>query len=369
MNLPPRPDKIFLYDGTCGLCLKARDFVAHRDLQGRFHLVPLQSDEAQALLKDHGLSHIGASSLVYLDGPVAYTQSSGAIRILMALGKPWAYPLLLIPPPIRNFFYQLVAKLRYRLFGQCDLRPPPAPPPGGPSELPYDQTVVVIPAYNESKNIERMIRALFECSPSLSVLIVEDGSPDGTAQIVKGLKEFERLFMIERGQKLGLGSAYVTGLQWAVGQGFEYVVQMDCDFGHDPREIPVLLRAALSFDLVVGSRYMGGVRVINWPIRRLFMSLAMGWYVRLITGLPLWDPTGGFKCFRRRALEALDWGRIVSKGYAFQYEVNYRAWKHKSLRVREVPITFYERALGDSKMGMGIILESFWVAFRIRWGS
>lgn len=232
--------------------------------------------------------------------------------------------------------------------------------------LPYEKTLIIIPTYNEIDNIEKMIRTLLELYPALSILIIEDGSPDGTSQVVKRLQnDFSNLHMIERKGKLGLGTAYITGFKWALQKNFDFVFEMDCDFSHDPKQIPDLLEAAQANDLVIGSRYIDGIRIINWPFRRLLLSYCASIYTRAITGIPVFDTTGGFKCFKRTALQSLDFERIISNGYSFQLELNYKIWV-KGLRIKEVPIIFYERRDGQSKMGGGIILEAIFAVFRLR---
>lgn len=232
--------------------------------------------------------------------------------------------------------------------------------------LPYEKTLIIIPTYNEIDNIEKMIRTLFALYPTLSILIIEDGSPDGTSQAVKRLQsEFSSLHMIERKGKLGLGTAYITGFKWALQKNYDFVFEMDCDFSHDPKQIPDLLEAAQTHDLVIGSRYIDGIRIINWPFRRLLLSYCASIYTRAITGIPVFDTTGGFKCFRKTALQSLDFDRIISNGYSFQLELNYKIWV-KGLRIKEVPIIFYERRDGQSKMGGGIILEAIFAVFRLR---
>lgn len=232
--------------------------------------------------------------------------------------------------------------------------------------LPFDKTLIIIPTYNEIDNIEKMIRTLFGLYPAISLLIIEDGSPDGTAAVVKKLMdEFKNLFIIERKGKLGLGTAYITGFRWALEKNYEYVFEMDCDFSHDPKQIPDLLEAALNNDLVIGSRYIGGIRIINWPFRRLLLSYGASIYTRMITGIPVFDTTGGFKCFKRSALQSLNFDRIISNGYSFQLELNYKIWV-KGLKIKEVPIIFYERRDGQSKMGGGIIMEAIFAVFRLR---
>ncbi len=233
-------------------------------------------------------------------------------------------------------------------------------------QLPFEKTLIIIPTYNEIDNIEKMVRTLFSLYPELSLLIIEDGSPDGTAKVVKSLMtEFKNLFMIERTGKLGLGTAYITGFRWALEKDYDYVFEMDCDFSHDPKQIPDLLEAALTNDLVIGSRYINGIRIINWPFRRLLLSYCASIYTRTITGIPIFDTTGGFKCFKKSALLSLDFDRIISNGYSFQLELNYKIWS-KGLKINEVPIIFYERRDGQSKMGGGIILEAIFAVFRLR---
>lgn len=232
--------------------------------------------------------------------------------------------------------------------------------------LPFDQSLIIIPTYNEIENIENMITTLFGLYPTVSILIIEDGSPDGTANVVKRLMgQFKNLFIVERKGKLGLGTAYITGFKWALQKNYQYVFEMDCDFSHDPKQVSDLLAAAQKFDLVIGSRYIDGIRIINWPIQRLLLSYAASIYARFITGIPIHDTTGGFKCFKRSSLEALNLDRIISNGYSFQLELNYKIWV-KGLKIKEVPIIFYERRNGKSKMGGGIIVEAVFAVFRLR---
>lgn len=232
--------------------------------------------------------------------------------------------------------------------------------------LPFDQSLIIIPTYNEIDNIEKMIRTLFNLYPEISVLIIEDGSPDGTANVIKDLmKVHPKLAIIERVGKLGLGSAYIAGFKWALARDYQYIFEMDCDFSHDPNQIPDLLAAAANHDLVIGSRYKDGIRIINWPFRRLLLSYGASIYTRFITGIPVHDTTGGFKCFRRAALLSLDFDKVISNGYSFQLELNYKIWA-KGFRLIEVPIIFYERRDGQSKMGGGIIIEAIFAVFRLR---
>ncbi len=233
--------------------------------------------------------------------------------------------------------------------------------------LPCNKALVIIPTYNEIDNIENMIRAVFNESPDFSLLIIEDGSPDGTADVVKKLQgEYSNLHMIERTGKLGLGTAYITGFKWALERGYEFVFEMDCDFSHDPKDLKNLLgRAVEGADLVIGSRYIDGIRIINWPFRRLLLSYGAGIYTRMITGIPILDTTGGFKCFKRSTLEKINLDRIISNGYSFQLELNYKVWA-KGLKLVEHPIIFTERRDGQSKMGGGIIVEAIFAVWRLR---
>jgi dolichol-phosphate mannosyltransferase len=233
--------------------------------------------------------------------------------------------------------------------------------------LPFNKTVIIIPTYNEIDNIENMLTTLFGKYPDVSILIIEDGSPDGTADVVKSMQQkHANLFMIQRTGKQGLGTAYTTGFKWALERDYEFVFEMDCDFSHDPKQIPDLLAAAQKNDLVIGSRYINGIRIINWPFKRLLLSYIAGIYIRIVTGIPVLDATGGFKCFSRKALQALDLNNIISNGYIFQLELNYKVWS-KGLSVKEVPIVFYEREHGVSKMGGGIIFEALFAVLKLRW--
>ncbi len=233
-------------------------------------------------------------------------------------------------------------------------------------QLPYNKALVIIPTYNEIDNIEKMINKVFNVNPEFSLLIIEDGSPDGTADVVKKYQEkHSNLHMIERTGKQGLGTAYTTGFKWALDKGFDYIFEMDCDFSHDPEDLPRLLEAAQTNDLVIGSRYIEGIRIINWPFRRLLLSYCASIYTRIVTGIPVFDTTGGFKCFTRKALEAINLDKIISNGYIFQLELNYKVWT-QGLKVKEVPIIFYERRDGQSKMGGGIIFEALFAVCRLR---
>jgi dolichol-phosphate mannosyltransferase len=231
------------------------------------------------------------------------------------------------------------------------------------------KTLVVIPTYNESENILKIVPEVLNQSPEIDVLVVDDNSPDGTARLVKGeMEKNPRVHLIERTGKMGLGTAYVAGFKFAIARGYEFVFEMDADHSHDPREIPVFLKAAENADLVLGSRYTNGVRVLNWPIKRLLLSYFANVYTRFMTGLPLHDATGGFKCFRRRVLEAIDLDRVRSNGYAFQIEMSYKAWK-KGFRIVETPIVFLDRRSGKSKMSKQIVHEAFFMLWKLRWKS
>ncbi len=231
----------------------------------------------------------------------------------------------------------------------------------------FNKTLIIIPTFNEIDNVERMITTLFDLHQGISLLIIEDGSPDGTAKAVTSLQKKypDRLHMIQRSGKLGLGTAYVTGFKWALARDYQFIFEMDCDFSHDPKQVPDLLKAAQTNDLVIGSRYIDGIRIINWPFKRLLLSYLASIYSRFITGIPVYDTTGGFKCFTRKALEGLNLDNIVSTGYIFQLELNYKVWA-SGLKVKEVPIIFYERRDGQSKMAGGIIFEALFAVLRLR---
>jgi dolichol-phosphate mannosyltransferase len=232
--------------------------------------------------------------------------------------------------------------------------------------LPYNKTLLIIPTFNEIDNIERMLTTITGLYPELNILIIEDGSPDGTADVVKRfMTKNDKINIIERTGKLGLGTAYIAGFRWALDKDYQFVFEMDCDFSHDPKDIPRLLEAAQSNDLVIGSRYIDGIRIINWPIHRLLLSYFAGVYTRIITGLDVLDATGGFKCFTRKALESLDLDRVFSNGYSFQVELNFKVWA-KGLKIKEIPIVFTERRDGESKMSGGIIHEAVFAVIKLR---
>ena len=233
-------------------------------------------------------------------------------------------------------------------------------------------SVIVIPTYNEKENIEKMIRTLLTLEHSFDVLVVDDGSPDGTGAIVKGLQaEFpDRVFLIERSGKLGLGTAYITGFKWALKEGYEYIFEMDADFSHNPDDVPRLYAACAEegADLSVGSRYVTGVNVVNWPMGRVLMSYFASKYVRMITRLPVYDTTAGFNCYRRKVLETIDLDAIRFKGYAFQIEMKFVTYKC-GFTIKEVPVIFVNRVLGVSKMSGGIFSEAFFGVISLKIGS
>jgi dolichol-phosphate mannosyltransferase len=236
------------------------------------------------------------------------------------------------------------------------------------SEAPRERALVIVPTYNERENIRRLIDSVLRQDGRLEVLVVDDGSPDGTGEIVREIERADgRVHLLERAQKLGLGTAYIAGFQWALERDYQYVLEMDADFSHDPGHLPQFLRAIEEADLVLGSRYQQGrVTVVNWPINRLILSYGANMYARVVTGLPVWDATGGFKCFRRPVLEAIDLSKVRSNGYAFQIEMSFRAWK-RNFRITEIPIVFVDRTEGTSKMSKSIVREAIWMVWRLRW--
>ena len=231
-------------------------------------------------------------------------------------------------------------------------------------------SIVIIPTYNEKENIENIIRAVFGLEKIFHILIIEDGSPDGTATIVKGLqKEFpERLFMIERTGKLGLGTAYICGFKWAVEHKYDYIFEMDADFSHNPNDLPRLYNACANegYDVAIGSRYVSGVNVVNWPMGRVLMSYYASKYVQFVTGLKVKDTTAGFKCYRREVLETIELDKIRFKGYAFQIEMKFTAYKC-GFKIKEVPVIFVNREFGTSKMNSSIFGEAVFGVIRLRW--
>ena len=231
-----------------------------------------------------------------------------------------------------------------------------------------DRKIVIIPTYNEKENIERIIRKVFSLDGGYEILIIDDGSPDGTAAIVKSLqKEFpDRLNLIERAGKLGLGTAYITGFKWALGHGYDYIFEIDADFSHDPDDLPRLLEACKEGEgVAIGSRYSDGISVVNWPIGRIIMSYYASVYVRTVLRMKVFDCTAGYKCYSRRVLEAIDLDKVEMKGYGFQIEMKYTAWK-LGFPIREVPVIFVNRKAGSSKMSGSIFGEAFWGVIKLR---
>ncbi len=237
------------------------------------------------------------------------------------------------------------------------------------------RALIIIPTYNEIDNVENIVRAVLEQEKNtpevqLSVLIVDDNSPDGTAAVVKRLQEDpmfgpERIHLLSRPGKLGLGTAYVEGFRYGLSHTFDYIFEMDADFSHDPEEIPNFLREIKLYDVVLGSRYITGANVANWPLRRLLLSYYANKYARIVTGLKVYDTTGGFKCFRREVLAAIDLNSIHSNGYAFQIEMNFRAWR-KKFRIKEIPIVFVDRRAGTSKMNKSIVREAVLLVWKLK---
>jgi dolichol-phosphate mannosyltransferase len=230
-----------------------------------------------------------------------------------------------------------------------------------------ERALVVIPTYNEAANLPNIVPQILAQDVRLEVLVVDDHSPDGTGQIADTLATSEpRVHVLHREAKLGLGTAYITGFKWALERGYDYMFEMDADFSHDPAHLKEFLKAVAQADLVLGSRYLNGrVTIVNWPMGRLLLSYCANIYARWITGLRIWDLTGGFKCFRRRVLEAIDLSRVRSNGYAFQIEMSVRAWR-KGYTLKEIPIVFVDRAEGQSKMNRAIVREAVWMVPRLR---
>ncbi len=229
--------------------------------------------------------------------------------------------------------------------------------------------IIIIPTYNEKENIEKIIRTIRNLKEDFHILVIDDGSPDGTAAIVKNLqKEFgNTLYIIERSGKLGLGTAYITGFKWAVEHGYDYIFEMDADFSHNPDDLPKLYEACSieGADLAIGSRYCNGISVINWPIGRVIMSYYASTYVRKVLGMRIFDCTAGFKCYKRKVLETIDLEKIKMKGYGFQIEMKYNTYK-LGFKIKEVPIIFIDRKEGTSKMSSGIFGEAFWGVLKMR---
>ncbi|MBW7998238.1 MAG: polyprenol monophosphomannose synthase [Candidatus Glassbacteria bacterium] len=229
-----------------------------------------------------------------------------------------------------------------------------------------DKALVIVPTYNEKENIVNLIAQVLEKDERLEMLIVDDNSPDGTGEVVDGISaENPRVHVMHREAKLGLGSAYRAGFRWALERDYELVFEMDADFSHDPRYLPDFFAAATEADLVIGSRYVKGINVVNWPMSRLLLSYGASIYTRVITGLPVKDPTGGFKCFHRRVLESLDLDKVQSEGYSFQIEVSFKVHR-KGFKIKEIPIVFVDRHSGTSKMGKKIVIEAVWMVWWLK---
>ncbi|MFM2082558.1 MAG: hypothetical protein RL380_1249 [Verrucomicrobiota bacterium] len=229
------------------------------------------------------------------------------------------------------------------------------------------KTLIIVPTYNERENLPRMAERLLKLSVPVDLLVVDDGSPDGTGELADELAaKHPRIHVLHRQQKNGLGRAYIAGFQWALARDYEFIFEMDGDFSHNPDDIPGFLRAAQDeqADLVLGSRYSNGVRVVNWPLKRLVLSRSAGIYVRLITGMPFTDPTGGYKCFRRQALATIKLDEVESNGYSFQIEMTHRLWRN-GFKVIETPIVFTDREHGQSKMSGHIVQEALWMVWKL----
>ncbi len=227
------------------------------------------------------------------------------------------------------------------------------------------RTLVITPTYNEIENLEAFVQAVHSQLPEADILVVDDASPDGTGALAETLiRKHAFIHLLHRRKKEGLGRAYVAGFNWALARDYARIIQMDTDFSHDPADLPRLIEASQDADLVIGSRYKGGVRVLNWPLRRLILSYGAGLYVRLITRMPIMDPTAGFKCFRREALSAINLHRIAAQGYGFQIEINHTIWR-KKFRITELPVVFPDRIAGTSKMSLAIAWEAIILVLKL----
>lgn len=225
--------------------------------------------------------------------------------------------------------------------------------------------LVIIPTYDEKDNVRPISEAVFRSLPTAEILFVDDNSPDGTGRILDGMSSADpRIHVLHQAGKAGLGRAYIAGFRWALDRTYRLIFEMDADFSHDPRELPNFVKAAEEADLVLGSRYVNGIRITNWPLSRLMLSKSAATYVRLITGMPVTDPTGGYKCYRREVLAAIDLGSVISNGYSFQVEMTHSAWM-KGFRIREIPITFEDRRSGYSKMSKDILREAIWIVWKL----
>ena len=228
------------------------------------------------------------------------------------------------------------------------------------------KSIIISPTYNESKNISTLVRTVFDRNPDIHLLIVDDSSPDGTSQIVSDLqKHHPNLHLETRKVKDGLGKAYLFGFQWALKRKYDTIIQMDADMSHHPNEIPLMIELLKNNDLVIGSRYINGISVVNWPLKRLFLSYGASVYTRVITGMPIKDATGGFKAWKARTLSAIDLKGVRSSGYSFQIEMNFRTWR-KGYKLVEHPIIFIDRTVGESKMSKSIMFEAVWMVWMLR---
>lgn len=228
------------------------------------------------------------------------------------------------------------------------------------------KTLIISPTYNEIKNIKSLVKQVFDLDPGYHLLVVDDNSPDGTALKVKELQStYPNLHLEERPGKAGLGTAYLFGFKWALENNYDHIVQMDADLSHDPNDVPILVSRLKEHDLVIGSRYVNGVSVVNWPIRRLILSYGANMYSRFITGMPINDGTGGFKAWRGTLLNDIELKKVRSQGYSFQIEMNFRSWR-LGARIKEEPIIFVDRTIGESKMSKSIMYEAIWMVWRLR---
>lgn len=228
-----------------------------------------------------------------------------------------------------------------------------------------NSTLVIVPTYNERENLPPLMQRLLALSVSVDVLVVDDNSPDGTGKLADDLAARNpAVHVLHRGEKNGLGRAYLAGFKWALDHGYEFVFELDGDMSHNPDDIPAFLEAGRGADLVLGSRYLNGIRIINWPLSRLMLSKSAASFVQIVTGMPFTDPTGGYKCFRRRALEAIDLNAIHSNGYSFQIEITHKLWR-QGMKIVEVPIIFTDRFQGRSKMSRSIMIEAFFMVWRL----
>ncbi len=230
-----------------------------------------------------------------------------------------------------------------------------------------NSSLIIVPTYNERENLPRIAEKLLSLPTPVDLLVVDGNSPDGTGKLGDELAaKHPQIHILHEKGKNGLGRAYIAGFKWALERQYEYIFEMDSDFQHNPDDIPLMLKAAEQADVVLGSRYVGGVRVMNWPLRRLLLSRSAGKYVEIVTGMPFTDPTGGYKCFRRQALASIDLDAVRSRDYSFQIEMTHRLWR-KGFKIVEIPIVFLQRTHGQSKMSGGIINEAFWLVWRLWW--